>query len=400
MVNCKKIFSFIICIIVLLSMTACASEEKKGEGMATQNTEKNISVKTLFKDTPSHIKIDFSENYTVDADVSFPQITNADVLFAEYNHINEQSLVSVFFNGKTPNKEIYTEDDITSYTDENSEMIVANEYITYRTQDYNYVKYPIENFTPEYDLLSTGRKYNETFMQENLNFMNKEEALNTVSGVLEKLSLNNIAENVEIYAIDYNTLQIEQEKRIQSEIDIQKKMGISPIQNPTDGYQIKDTFTQDDEFYVMYFTMVQNQIPVTQMSYDILSGERSLYGSVIKVLLSPKGIIEFECSGIYKSKGSAESPDVLISAEKAVQRAYEIYNSTISTDIITVNSIDFEYVPAAYNKNHNEVKLIPSWSLNLSYHYESSEKSKDKNSELKDINRMLYINAVNGEEIK
>lgn len=131
-----------------------------------------------------------------------------------------------------------------------------------------------------------------------------------------------------------------------------------------------------------------------------MAGERTLYGSTVRVSLSQKGIIELDCSGIYQSQGIAESSAALISVEEAIQNAYEIHNAIISTDKVIIKAIDLEYVPVAYNENYDEVKLIPSWSMTLTYENDGSAKGEKVAAKSSVVTRMIFINAVTGEEIK
>lgn len=406
MINYKKCMFFLSILLIMIQTTACAPEEKKGNvekstvNMDTkQDSESGGSIKSMLEDTPSHINKVLSENYIVDADVHIPVIEKADVLYAKYKKFDEQTLVSAFFDKKEPEKETNSdsEGNTTSFKDGNSKVIICDSYIYYWTEDSKYIKYPTEDFGSKNDSDFFEKNFDEVYKKENLKFMTREKAMQTACDFLKKLSIDNMehaVENTEIYAIDFETMQKVQEEKKQKSIDFQREMGVSPIQDPTEGYKIKNQFTQEDEFYVIYFTIKQDGIPVTQRSYD-LNETRSINGSTVRVLLSKKGVIEFSCYGIYEVKKIAESPDTLLSAEQAIQKAYEIYDSVISTDKVTIKTIDFEYVPVAYNDNYNEVKLTPAWNMVLTCKEESEKTGKSESSD-----KMLYINAVTGDEIK
>ncbi len=403
MVNYKKNICLLTAFLMMLSITACTPEESKELDKATPVTEQNIadngSIGALLEETPSHMSQVFSENFSVEADIHIPNVQKADVLFAKYMKFDEQTLLSVFYDGKTPSKKTNPVDNAITYQDNSSNMVVSNNYFLYRSKDFEYLKFPTDNFISTSDISSANRRFNEVYKHENLNFMTKAEAFDTVRNVLKRLSIDTM-DNAEIYAIDFQTMQKQQEERIQRDYEIQKKMGVSPLKDPTYGYQIKDKFTQDDDFYILYFTVKQDKIPVTQKSYNIMNGERNLMGSTVRVSLSKKGVSEFICYGIYEPLGIAESPSTLISVEKALQKAYEIHNAIITTDKVTVKAIDFEYVPVAYNKNYGEVKLTPAWSLALTYEHDKPSKDGKKALKSTKSTRMVFINAVTGEEIK
>lgn len=405
MINYKKMYVFLSILLIMVQTTACAPEEKKGNVEKStvnldtkQDTASGGSIKSMLEDTPSHINKVLSENYIVDADVHIPVVEKADVLYAKYKKFDEQTLVSAFFDKKKPEKETGSEG-YTSFKDGNSEVVIYDSYIYYSTEDYQYIKYPTDDFGSKNDSDIGEKDFDEVYKKDNLKFMTREKAMQTACDFLKKLSIDNMehaVENTEIYAIDFETMQTVQEEKKQESIDFQRQNGVSPIQDPTEGYKTKNKFTQEDEFYVIYFTIKQNGIPITQRSYD-LNETRSINGSTVRVLLSKKGVIEFACYGIYEVKKIAESPATLLSAEQAIQKAYEIYDSVISTDKVTIKTIDFEYVPVAYNNNYNEVKLTPAWSMVLTCKGESEKAGK---SETYEINKILYINAVTGEEIK
>jgi hypothetical protein len=398
-------------------MTACAPEDPNAvitkptqelgqtatPTNSEQNTVDNSSIEALLLETPGHISKVLSEDFVVDADVHVPKVEKADILFAKSMPFDEQKLLSIFYKGKTPGRSLTSYDDTIMYNDDNSYLNINDGFLGYGTQDYEYVQFPTDSFAAASDIFTANRQFSEVYTQENLGFMTRSEAFETVSEVLKVLSID-IMEDAEIYAIDSSTMQKQQEEIIQREIDKQKEAGISPIQDPTDGYQTKDTLTPEDDFYILFFKMAQNKIPVTQKSYTIQASDRALNGSTARVSFSQSGIIQLNFNGIYQQQGIAESPSTLISVEEALQKAFEEYNAIISTDKVTVTSVDFEYVPVPYNSNYDEVKLIPTWSLTLAYERDktSNKPSKDgkQDSQSSVSNRMIFINAVTGEEIQ
>lgn len=410
--NFKRKTYFFVCLLMILSLTSCGPEDPNDEavrvthGTATmtpkQNSEDKSFIEALLSGTPTHISKVFSDEFSVEADVHVPNVKNADVLFAEYMPFDEQKLLSVFYDGKTPQRSTNSIDNTISYEDDNSHLIIGNSYIGYNTQDYQYVKFPTDSFVSKSEIFSSNKRFGDVYKKENLEFMTRSEAFKAVSDVLKELSIDilDTMEDTEIYAIDSATMQKEQQEEIQRAIDNQNKAGISSGLSPTDGYQIKETFTKEDDFYILFFRMKQNDIPVTQKTYIIQASERPLVGSTARVSFSQKGIIQMDVNGIYQQKGVAESPSTLISVEEALQKAFEKHNDIISTDKVTVAAIDFEYVPVPYNDNYDEVKLTPAWSLTLAYKRNNTSKDGKKDTKPYISYRMLFINAVTGEEIR
>jgi len=409
--NLKRNICLLTGILMIFSLTACTPEEPNEEVAkatpdisftdAEQKTADKSSIEALLLNTPGHISKVFSQNFSVEADVHVPKVKKADVLFARYMPFDEQKLLSLFYKGKTPQRSLNEIDDTISYTDSNSYLNISEGFVTYGTEDYQYVKFPTDSFVPVSDISSSARRFGDVYTLENLEFMSRSEAFKAVSDVLKELSVD-IAEDAEVYAIDSSTMQKEQENEIQRQIDNQKKASISSGLSPTEGYKVKDRFTKEDDFYIFFFKTKQNEIPVTQSSYIIQASERLLNGSTARVSFSQKGIIELSLRGIYQQQGVAEAPKTIISVEEALQKAFERQNAIISTDKVTVTAIDFEYVPVPYNNNYNEVKLTPAWSLTLTYERIVDKPSNDgkQNSKLSVSHRRIFINAVTGEEIK
>ncbi|WP_455716530.1 hypothetical protein [Anaerosporobacter sp.] len=417
MIRLKKNAPFLAGIMIIFSMTACAPEDPNAVmDKPTQETEQaaaptdtehdtvdHSSIEVLLLETPSHINKVFSEDFSVEADIHVPKVKKADILFAKYMTFDEQKVLSIFYKGKTPQRSLSSNDDTISYNDDNSYLNINDGFFAYCKQDYDYVKFPTDSLTSASDIFSTNKRFSDVYKQEKLGFMTKSEAFKNVSDVFTELSID-IMEDAEIYAIDSDTMQTEQDERIKREIDLQKKMGLSTIQNPTDGYKTKDVFTQEDDFYIFFFKMIQNEIPVTQKSYIIQASDRALNGSTARIAFSRNGIIQLYFDGIYQQQGVAKSPNTLISVEEALQKAFEQNNAIISTDKVTVTAVDFEYVPVPYNSDYDEVKLTPAWSLTLEY---ESEKTSDKSSKAEKQDSqssvghgMIFINAVTGEDIQ
>ncbi len=408
MINLKKSVCVLVSVLMAFGLTACRPEEPYAtagvKAAVEQNTLESVSAEQLSQKTPAHISKSYGENFSVEADVHVPKVEKADILFAKLMSYDEQKAVSIFYNGKTPQKTENSASDAVVYSDGDSKLTLAPGIMDYRTQAYAYYQFPTASLRANRETNSSNPKIGEVYKQENLSFMPKAKALESVSAVLKELSLD-VTGDAESYAVDSATLQAQQDKKIQEEVDYLKSRGITPTNDkstsdPTLGYETKDTFTPDDDFYWFIFTTKQNGIPVTQKAYIVQANERGMNGSFVAVQFSKSGIMELWCSSVYQQQSVAESPNAFLPVEKALQNAFDIENAVISSDKIKVMAIDFEYVPVPYNDNYEDVKLIPAWSLTLSD--ESTMPSKDGKggTETSVYTRMLFINAVTGEGIK
>lgn len=418
MIMRKKYTSILVGMLILSILTACAPEDPNGEivkpiqesntaenntsGKSTTTPEYN-SIEELLLETPNHFEKVYSEDFAVEAEVNVPNVKTADILLAKYRSFDEEKLVSIFYSTEIPQRNVSEVDDIVSYNDNKSNLYIAKDRVDYSSHELDVVKFPTDSFTMNSDLYSTYPRFSQVYKQDNLKFMTRSDAAKNVSDILLDLSLD-IIDNPEIYAIDSPTMQIQQEERIQKEIDIQNKMGVSPLQDPTFGYETKDVFTEEDDFYILNFKMRQQEIPITQKSYTIAANERGMMGSTAKVSFSQKGIIGLSLNGIYEVQGVDESPATLITMEDAIQVAFEQHNSIISTNSVNVKAVDLEYVPIPYNSNYDEVKLVPAWSLTVTYHTDTTldKSSKNGTEEVasRESNSLIFINAVTGEVIQ
>ncbi len=83
----------------------------------------------------------------------------------------------------------------------------------------------------------------------------------------------------------------------------------------------------------------------------------------LKVCYSKDGIFDFQTDSIYTVKKVDHTAKNLLTAEQALDKAYEEFTTVYTPAEITVEQMRFEYAPKAYNSNYDEVKLVPVWSM-------------------------------------
>lgn len=413
--NTKKCTAFLITTLLILGLTACGQEASAGTAGSNTSESNAPAIQEdaptagepadgAARNTPVHINKSYGDNFSADVDVIAPDISTGHILTAKRMSFDEQKVVSVLFDGKAPQKETAAADGGISYSDGSASLLLAPGTLSYRTKECAYYKFPTDSFSADYDSNSVGSGLGDVYRQENLGFMTKEEALAAVLPVLKELSID-VADDVEIYAIDSVTMQEQQDKRIKEMSDYMEKLGITPTDDksendPAYGYQTKDKFTPEDDFYRFYFKVMDNNIPITQKSYTIQANERDMEGSVVEVSFSKNGIMELHCSAVYQTQSTDEASNQLLTAEEALQKAADICNGSNSTDKITVTAIDFEYVPTPYNDSYEDVKLVPAWSLALQYDVTKPAKGEKSGSKTDNYMKIMFINAVTGEEIR
>lgn len=385
----QKNIIYIVCtcltavIVTLLVLAALRPEDTR------TNKENTISPSDAVGE---HLYKAYSDSFTVDADIPSHFNNKAEVLFAKKGlACEEKTIRDAFFSGSNPVRSTYTSSGIEVVTYEDKDKFASIELgnIRYTSAQYKYVALPTERFNTKSQYSNSFPQYDEIYKLEDLSFMTRAEAIKKIKDFLDELSFN-VSDTVEVYAIDHETMQEQQDQIIQTDPDIVSM------------YETKNKFTADDDFYLLCFTVVQNDIPITPYDYLYQAGDRSISGSEVEVYLSKDGIFYFDARGLYLVNGVAESPDKLITPQEAIDKAFEIHNSIITTDKLVVEDVNFEYGFVPYNQNYDEIKLTPTWTLRLSYEIGNSYNKDDKKSGASGedkLTQIMAINAVTGEKI-
>ena len=222
---------------------------------------------------------------------------------------------------------------------------------------------PFENFSTNEEFVNFIPRYFEVYKKESLSFMTPDEAGNRVKDILKGFGIT-VSDDVEIHAIDKETMQEYQDYIIKNDPD----MAIN--------YDYKAKLTDDDEFYFLCFNVEEKGVPVTR--YNVVSSmKRFINGSNIKVCYSKDGIIDFQTDSIYTVKKVDHTAKNLLTAEQALDKAYEEFTTVYTPAEITVEQMRFEYAPKAYNSNYDEVKLVPVWSM-IVYQKDNNPEADEK----------------------
>lgn len=380
----KKISIIAICVIAIVFvflLTRAFEPEEVGDNFADYYESFTAASNSDISNIAGHLYKEYSDSFTADVDI--PVFDGAaDILTAEYSSFDEDLLLSIFMDDINATRGLADNAVFYRSLDDSKYLYITNKSgsFIYENSITKYYKFATENFMTEYEYTTQANmlpRYDTVYKAENLSFMSADEAVAYVKTVLDKLSIN-VSDNVEMYAIDYQTMQ-----------EYQDKMKIEEPDAAVN-YTLKDTFTESDEFYILCFTVVQDNLPVTHSSYDTLSTYRTVTGANIRVHLSSSGIIYFEATGIYNVKAVDSTPASIISPQDAIDKVFEIHDSIVSTDIAKVTKISLEYSLIPYNDNYSQFKLVPSWCVTLLYDYGIGI----------DVYETKAINAVTGEEIK
>ena len=365
--------------IVAFSSLRPENMDDSGQGKTLIASQSDVSEKHIYKK--------YSDQFMADADIVFPYHEQADVLLAKKYEFDRDKVVSLLFNGKQP---------AISTTSSGFTGLDAREtlgcgagfskgvfnYTNYRISQN--VKLPFDSFSSNEEFTNLNPRYFEVYKKGKLDFMPPDEAISSVKKFLENFGIT-VSDDVEIHALDCETMQEYQDSILGS--------------NPTlaEVYHIKDQLTKDDEFYYLCFTAEQNGIPISRYRFYSSVG-RELPGCNIKVCYGKDGMFDISCGCIFMVHGIDHTADGLLTAEEALDRAYDEFCSIYSAADVTVEQMRFEYVTEPYSADYDEVKFIPVWSM-VVYREEPEEDKggRDKADYIANYAENRYIWMIDAE---
>lgn len=345
-----------------------------------------------------HFYKEYSEYFLLDADADVI-LEPVDSLHAAPVKFDTAAIIDMFMQAENPTPETSEDNEVYYNVYDKEEHIehlsigANGDSVIYRNTGFTKnVKFPTENFVTQKDYAFSNNgnpPYPTVYKQENLRFMSAQDAVNEVRGILTQLGIAT-TEEVDVFAIDSGSMQTHQA------VMMEKDPGAIGF------YNIKDQFTEDDEFYILCFTAECGGVPVSSVGNEL--NNRYISGSEITVYYSKQGIVNLYLSGIYTPQGSAESHEDILTAEEAADAAFGHYNAIINDfgDNIdewlnggkyVVIKMEFVYAPTAYNENCDEFLLVPAWELTVKWHTLTDRYYGNEY----DICDVLTVNAVTGE---
>jgi len=393
----------VFALLLISSVIGCGQKGPKDIAHSSTNsyTEPDASAgdDASALDMTEHIYKEYGDYFLLDADVTVAA-EPVDSLYATAVKFDPATVLDMFMQGKnpTPEKTEYNEIYYNTYDGEEhlEHMSIGGDggFLVYRNIDFTkWIKFPTENFVTqkEYAFSNNGNPpYPTVYKQENLSFMSANDAVAEVRGILSQLGIAT-TEDVDVFAIDSASMQAHQA------VMIEKDPGSAGF------YNLKEQFTEDDEFYILCFTAECGSLPVGSVGSTV--NDRYISGSEITVYYSKQGIVNLYLSGIYTPQGGAEKHEDLLTAAEAADAAFQHYDITMIKsfgDIIdewlnggkyVVIKMDFVYAPTAYSDDRSEVLLVPAWELTVKW----NTFTDDYYGNEYDICDVLTVNAVTGE---
>lgn len=374
----KHLFRVIIPVFLLLfSLSAC----DKSEQTHTPFFPVSSTSDSVVTDGGMRFVKDYSEYFHADTALPDEIPDHVDILYAKPFSFSENTLVEIFFDNGAPQRESDSSGDEIFYrSTDGSYLNISTDEIHYRNAADIRVKLPTENFGTKHTEIMLPDTYTPRFdtlyKQKELNGFSREQAIAVAMTIFDGLSLS-VSDNVEIYAVDHETMQVYTDSVIANEPDV--------IEN----YDFTGTYTEDDDFYLLGFSITANGLPITHRSYTDPTFGRYMPGSYSEVRVSRNGITRLDMSCPWTVYGIADTAQGLVSPEYAVDKVFSEFDAANIQIDAAVTDIALEYIAISSNSEDGTVLLVPSWDVTLALKFDAEEY----------LHKMYSINAVSGEVI-
>lgn len=340
----------------LLLLAGCAPEGGgAGQSQVKEDYEiDNSSISRMLETTPKTIQTELGQNLEVDATVTVPQVESMPKFQAKLMDFDDQALANDFWQGQPPEKKVEqgTDFPVSIYQDEQSNLMVSTGIFNYSQEQSKYYEIPL------WSAIQYNR-FSAIYGKEQLDFLDKQQAVDQVTAWLKRQGITEFYGQPEIYAIDAETMQREQDTALQNDdggwkdyMDIGKTIK-------------KDTFTKEDEFYRMSFRLGYAGAPMSKEAYTTENSERMVMGSEIRVYYGQSGIMDCAVHNVYGEKTVLEMPERLLTVEEAMEKLQQRYDQVLSAGKMRINAISLEYVGKPASNQEDEMTFVPAWRFSL-----------------------------------
>lgn len=383
----KKLFQLSgICLALLIIFSGCASEDRssninnqdwKKELKTLSDNIDNTSISAMIKSTPNNISLDFQNGLIIDTEVSMPEAKEFPRLSVENFEIDEQTVISTFFNNIQPQKKVINDTvyNTITYKLNDKDFTIVNGDFTYSVPNVKlYELFFMDEGNPD------GKwKISDRFSTSSeLEFKSRKEAIEQTENIIKSFGIKTYGEP-KVYSFDITTMDTIKQEYIKENSDFLDSK-----------FQIPD-YKKEDEMYYMEFRLNYNNIPVTKKNITVPSLDRMVGDCQLKVYYSKDGIIAFEANGVYKIKELLETPTSLVNVYSAIEAVIRQQDNIIKRGITTkITNIDLEYVNIpVLGKSFLSYELVPCWTFSI---IEEDENGKGEYVKL--------VNAISGEMIE
>lgn len=376
-----KKFKSIMCLGILSVMvifSACTNEKMTSKDTKTVN----VSVPSLkVPNNGENYKATLVKNLKVDAKVNVCDVKELPIIQVTEKVFDKNKLLNMFLGSKDI-KQKKEEDYFTA----NNKKLIINE----KLDGFKLMMHRGECVT---SIIDEQDNFNKFKLKE-LDFMTKSKAIKQAKDMFKTVNITPYV-SPKIYALDYKTLQQEQDVLMKDE-----HFKFFVDRGDT---KIKDKWTKDDECYYIVFRIDMNGIPCYDGQYVMQNEQCRVSGSRVNVVISKNGIEVFYIEkGIYNDKNSKKNDVHLISVEQALGSLKKKYSDITLTNEMTVTDISMIYLPVITSMSgvsdegvplNKKVEMVPCW------YFKINEKCKDLQGKVYNVPTEVRINATNGKDI-
>jgi len=373
--NKKSIILIVLVIYVITIFTGCfpSSENSQESKISTLDTA-NIAKK-------SHIKKSFS-SINVDADIVYPKADCFDTYKVEMVEFDLNELETIFIKDKN-NIEITKETD-TDYSDytayilnsDNENLGIFRDFFEYTTSDYDDLSY----FLTSKDYPVGFEDMADCFKSKQLSSIDKEDALETVMKVINKLDLP-VNKTPEIYSLDSQSLNNRSES-LNTEEEYREM-------------NIKYEFSKSDEAYLFVFNSQTNSLNHCDRYISVFQDGIPTYGGEVYAVVNSKGLIMFGAYGMYDIKETLSTDERIIDTDTVFDIINNKYKNIKAE--VTVVSLEPYYFPVKKTSTAETAELTPVWIVKSNESV--TEQSEKGNTTINSI-QYYIIDAITGKVIK
>lgn len=372
----KKIYSLIVLVICVITIfTGCfpsseSSQESKITTLDTANVKKE-----------SHIKKSLS-SINIDANIVYPKANSFNTYKAEMVKFDWNKLKSIFIKDKNNIKVLKdTNTDYSGYpayvlNSDNENLSVFRDFFEYTTPDYDDLSY----FLTSQDYPVGFEDTADCFKSKQLSSIDKEDALETVMKVMNKLNLP-VNKNPEIYSLDSKSLN-SRSASLNTEKEYREM-------------NMKYKFSKSDEAYLFVFHSQTNSLNHCDRFISIFQDGIPSYGGEVYAVVNSKGLIMFGAYGMYDIKETLSKDKSIIDTDTVFNIINNKYKNIKAE--VTVVSLEPCYFPIKKTSTAETAELTPVWIVKTDESV--TEQSKKGNTT---INSTQYyiIDAVTGKVIR
>lgn len=158
---------------------------------------------------------------------------------------------------------------------------------------------------------------------------------------------------------------------------------------------MKRDFSASEEVFLVVMRPQVGQYTLNNCDYDY--GKMSYSGAILWALVSKDKVVALHADGIYKTTGSEERIEHIITREEAESKLKEKYEDLILSDDVECKKIELTYI-AVDAKEKGTCEFVPAYRFELNYPIKVDK--PDQKGSVTYITQKLLLDAENGKWIE